>query len=1394
MNHVERKLRPILPVLGALALALLALPWTARADSTDIAQVPLFTSSTGEVKPNLLFILDDSGSMNSDFLPDEAGFSGAYGRTSYQCNGVAYNPSINYLPPKNYDGTTKSDASTANLDPDPNLQTTSQRNLASPISIVATGLITLTVTDTGRSSSWYSSGKAVTVFSGGLKTQWMTGTVYSWDKTTGLLKVTVDGAVGSGTLTSPKVGNGTPVNSPVYYKYTGSQPALSYTYNSSGSLITSSTFYKECSSAIGSSPGSGVFTAVTVTTASADAQNYANWNAYYRTRMLMMKTSISQAFAGIDDKYRVGFTVISDPTMSTATGKTIDVADFTATQKQSFYTTFNAQTPNSWTPLRGALSKAGQYFANKASGQGSDPMQYACQKNFTILSTDGYWNTPDEHNTGGRSQSTDPNYGPFQLDNTTRVGEQDAGAARPMRDGTVKTTTAVTPYTQQQHQTIRTTTTVTQTWQRFNYTLTACSKKAGGGNTLTKQEQRNTAVMETDNADQAQVRTGSYNVTVTSVNDVAGTPVVGSTSWGSWSNDGSVVTSKNPVTPAPTAPTGTWANYGSATTVATCSATAVLPSPNPSGITSLGNSSATGSPTTIAGATDAAVAGTTSSSDSFSGGSSDSLADVAYYYYNTDLRTKALGNCTGGKGSDVCNGTVTPVGNDTATWRHMTTFTLGLGASGTLTYTADYDSSSDTSTDYFKLKNGTKNWPNPGDDAGAVNIDDLWHAAVNGHGKYFSAKDPSTLARSLQDAINAVKQQTGSGSAAATSTLRPVSGDNGIYLAQYTSALWTGDLVAYKIDVTTGDVVTTVTDPNTHVVSDAADWHAGAQLDKMVAAGTARKIYFNSAGSLAAFDYSHLTAAGLNGYFDNACSKSPALTQCGSLSSSDKTIANTGSNLVSFLSGQAFSVYRTRTKPENSLGGALLGDIEGGAPVFVGAPQFKYVDGGYAKFKTDNAARQRVVIAAANDGMVHAFKAETGDEMWAYVPTMVMSNLYILADADYANRHRYFVDGAPVVGDVYDGSAWRTILVGGLNAGGKGYYALDITDTKNPKLLWEFTNKNLGLSFGNPIITKRSNGQWVVAFGSGYNNNSDGGDGIGRLFVLDAVKGTQVISGGLATTAGDGSHPSGLARVNAWVQDDTDNTAMRFYGGDLQGNLWRFDVDGRLSTDHSANAVQMAQLVAGGKTQPITVIPQVALVQQSGFSYPVVYVGTGQYLGTKDLSTTDVQSIYGIKDPLDMTGLGDVRAGGTLVKQTISNAGSTSRTVGGTPVDWTTKNGWYVDLIDSGERVNVDPQIVFNVLTVSSNIPHSDACSAGGSSWIYRFDITTGLSTQTDGTVGSFLGNKQIVGLTIYQLSDGTIVTTTTFADGTLGRTNKDTDIYTPSPARRTSWRELVDD
>jgi type IV pilus assembly protein PilY1 len=371
----------------------------------------------------------------------------------------------------------------------------------------------------------------------------------------------------------------------------------------------------------------------------------------------------------------------------------------------------------------------------------------------------------------------------------------------------------------------------------------------------------------------------------------------------------------------------------------------------------------------------------------------------------------------------------------------------------------------------------------------------------------------------------------------------------------------------------------------------------------------------------------------------------------------------------------------------------------------------------------------------------------------------------------------------------------------GLNAGGKGFYALDVTDPAHPKALWNFTNANdadLGLSFGNPVITKRRDGTWVVAVTSGYNNTT--GDGKGHLYLLNANTGALILK--LSTNVGDKATPSGLAKINAWIDSTTDNTAKRFYGGDLLGNVWRFDTDDRIAPAGN-EALLLAELgnVSPVGVQPVTIKPELSAHTANGIEYAVVSIATGRYLGVGDLTDTSQQSIYSFKDPLTSTGLGKVRTAGVLVDQSFTtNADGTTRTTTEKQVDWSRKAGWYVDLSPNnespGERVNVDMQQQLGLLNVAGNVPNNNACNVGGYGWLYSLDFRTGqfVPGATGNKAGQKLtGNALVAGLKTLRLNTGKTITLVTNTKGVLEGYNDPTSPGLGLSARRVSWRELVD-
>ncbi|HQY47973.1 MAG TPA: PilC/PilY family type IV pilus protein, partial [Usitatibacteraceae bacterium] len=780
-------------------------------------------------------------------------------------------------------------------------------------------------------------------------------------------------------------------------------------------------------------------------------------------------------------------------------------------------------------------------------------------------------------------------------------------------------------------------------------------------------------------------------------------------------------------------------------------------------------------------------------------GASNTLADVAAYYYKTDLRTSGA----------VSENNVPTSTRDQNPAQHMVTFTLGLGLEGFMEYQSDYETA--LTGDFAKIKAGTNNacswtsgtcnWPVPSSNAPST-LDDLWHAAVNGRGRYFSASDPNSLTQGLQSALAALNIQTAAAAASATSSPNITETDNYIYSSTFRTVKWDGEIVAQRIDTVSGNVLPAIV------------WSAQALLDGRTTGNSdSRAIYTidESGGSKRKlFTYATLSNAVAGGiaperaYFDNKCT---ALSQCALLTAAQKAIANNGDHLVNWLRGQRQheSFAAPETNPPFRARDHVLGDPVNATPAFMKAPRFNFTDAvtpTYADYKIANEGRQATLFIAANDGMLHALNGDTGNEMWAYVPRIVMPKLHRLATENWTVTHEFNVDGSPEIMDAYFGGSWKTVLIAGLNHGGRGYYALDVTVPSTPKVLWEIchdptlcaiSDPDVGYTHTNPVITKRpSDGKWVALLTSGLNNVSPG-TGRGYLFVVDLATGN--ILSKIDTGDGDTTTPAGLNHIAAFADNfNNDNTAKYVYGGDLLGNVWKFDMAG-------GSVTRLATLRDGsGKPQSITARMELALID----GFPIVYVGTGRYLGTDDLVDPATltppnqwayqQSLYAIKDK--GTSYGNFRTG-NVVQNSLLVAGPTTRTTTNNTVDWATKDGWFMDFNpgnDSpGERVNLDLQLVQGTLIVATNVPNNSACAVGGDSWIYQFDYKSGTFVQSSalGVAGQKFTGQITVGLVVVRLPSGVFKGIATGATGT--KTPFAVNIGGGGgAARRISWRELM--
>lgn len=767
------------------------------------------------------------------------------------------------------------------------------------------------------------------------------------------------------------------------------------------------------------------------------------------------------------------------------------------------------------------------------------------------------------------------------------------------------------------------------------------------------------------------------------------------------------------------------------------------------------------------------------------GGSSNSLADVAQYYYATDLRP-------GGE-SDTPRGwpnQVRPVGtgaeDDKATWQHMSTYVIGMGVSGTLKYHKDYKAGAG---DFADLRSGLKTWPIwprvGANEESPESIDDFWHTAVNGRGLYFSANDPSAIQSGLAEVFADIRAALGSGGSVGVTSPITEAGNNFAYAATYRTGRWSGDLQAFEIGLSSGK--------RTQIEG----WSAKDALDRRDLATDNRRILFMNGGRLAEFTYANLGS--LRSHFETSAI-STRLAQYAQMSDAQKEAAQ-GANLVNYLRGDrsledfALGDVRKLYRPRES----RLGDIISSQPLYVGKPTRRYRDAGYAAYRLSQQNRRPMVYVGGNDGMLHAFHAETdlrktetiggrtvpvaAREAWAFVPTAVMPEMARLASVDYDSAHRYFVDGSPVVADIHDGSAWKTILVGGFNKGGKGYYALDITNPLQPQPLWEASLPEMGLSFGRPMVSKHPNGTWAVFLASGYNN----ADGKNHVFVLNASTGAVIEQ--MTTPSG-----SGLREINNYLRDPAgDNTTRLLYGGDLDGNVWRFQWDVAASRFQVQRVVQLTD-------QPITT--RIELVQGST-QLPRILVATGRLFGSADMTDYSEQSIYGFDDKPEGYDISADSFRADLKKSelraTTDVTGKIVRTLRCTSRDHAVCNdrrkGWYVDLPDRGERVNVNMQLAGTTLVVASNVPSDEPCLAGGYGWLNYLNFETGLAVNGNpegGPAGEQVPDTMIVGNALTANRDGTV--TSHIQTGVVG---KPIDIVipvaTPKPqGKRISWREAV--
>ena len=701
----------------------------------------------------------------------------------------------------------------------------------------------------------------------------------------------------------------------------------------------------------------------------------------------------------------------------------------------------------------------------------------------------------------------------------------------------------------------------------------------------------------------------------------------------------------------------------------------------------------------------------------FADAAAGSLADVAMHYYERDLHPELADELPAtGRDRQWAPAEALP---RQRMHQHMKTYTLGFGTHGASSF-ADLPAGDGNPNTSYRTPFA---WSDPYGQ-GPAKIDDLLHAAVNGRGEFLPAKNPAALLHALQEALQAFSQGAASVAAAA-----------------FNSTALKGNLIEYRaffdLSRSSGDLHALPVDPASGLANPARPlWRAAQRLSRQLPSRRILITYDAQAGQGIPFAHAALNA-------DQQAALSP--------------------EQAAWLRGVRAEEHPGGLMRERGREG-LLGSIVHSAPRFVGPPQaigrdrapFPLAAGdAYAEFARARRDRRPLVYVGANDGMLHGFDAETGDERFAYIP-----NALIDASARHAAKlsqlterfrtHQLFVDLTPTVEDAFvresrsaSRKSWQTILIGGLGGGGKGYFALNVTDPEaafaSPAsaaraVLWEFADaqdsyptdaagdpltdadgqplldafghpaKDLGYAFSEARIAM-SNAQdsqgakeWAAIFGNGYNSAS----GIAKLFVLFIDRGMDGWSAGdfvkLSTGQGAPAAPDPLAgRPNglgepALIDADLNGTADRAYAGDLLGNLYRFDLAD--ADPENWSATRLFRATYGATPQPIARRPFV-------FKHPnapgfLVVFGTGGYATEEDAVSAEIQSIYGIWDrdeALPATAREDAKRT-RLVQQRLANVFDESaspferrRILSQAPVNYAPDAGgqagtygWHIDL------------------------------------------------------------------------------------------------------------------
>ena len=611
---------------------------------------------------------------------------------------------------------------------------------------------------------------------------------------------------------------------------------------------------------------------------------------------------------------------------------------------------------------------------------------------------------------------------------------------------------------------------------------------------------------------------------------------------------------------------------------------------------------------------------------------------------------------------------------DPAEWAHMSTFTIGFsgdalpnrnynpagndkGAIVAPTTVAPYGFDG-SFAEYVK---GDFVWRAQGKDRGH----DMWHAALNGRGQFYAVEKGEDLKEAFRKIIGTINIATEPDVISSATSGSNVSRNSvGKYTASYEpEKAWKGSVTA---DIVQADG-TTVPDAN---------WAGKSTADRLDAH---TNTYVKSNRLVISWsDQWNATAEKGGVAFKWASDESY-------LSTSQKTLLKTnisrtvetdakGEERLNYIRGDrslegSSAAGYTAAKPYRERK-SRQGDIINSDVWYTGAPSGSSLSKGYAAFVKSNASRPKMIYVGGNDGMLHGFTTALGEEVISYVPRGVIASLPRLTDPTYNNTHRYFVDGSPMTGDidlnggmkdnsdqaVYDAYVpnWRTLLVGSLGLGGKGYFVLDVTNptintlpsgpafkeaNASQLVLMDRTrgstevamncatktgaektaclktveeDKDIGHITAKPVrdendplqsaqIVKMNNNRYAVVLGNGYNSTNQ--RPVLLIQYLDGTTKELLRIPATSDAAGSGYAKDNGLSAPRLIDLNGDETVDVVYAGDNLGNMWKFDLNSHLESEwkvafggsplFTAEGPDALNSTSRTKVQPITAPPTV---------------------------------------------------------------------------------------------------------------------------------------------------------------------------------------------------------